>query len=69
MQLTEDGARVELRGPTTVTLPATVAPGTYTLWADYGDGWEKGQTLTLSAGQTLRVVCTARFHACEIGSP
>lgn len=69
IQLTEDGARVELRGSTTVPLPGKAPPGTYTLWADYGDGWEQGQTLTLSAGQAMRVVCTARFHACEINSP
>ena len=61
------GLRAELRGASgAVVLPGKVTAGTYTAWADFGDGLEAAGRVVVGSGGPVTLSCTEAFRSCAV---
>jgi serine/threonine protein kinase len=57
---------VELRGPGgRRAAPGEVSPGTWTVWADFGDGLVDAKTVKVAAGDEVTVDCNRILRTCQ----
>ena len=60
---------VELRGPGGAHAPGPIPPGTYEIWADFGEGPVLAGTATAAPGETAQLRCSRVKRTCAAGAP
>jgi hypothetical protein len=67
--VTQAGARAfpfELRGSGGAVAPkGAVPPGTWTVWADFGDGFQEAGRIAVAAGESVVLACSRVTATCE----
>jgi serine/threonine-protein kinase len=60
-----DARQVELRGPSGTASPGEVAPGSYKVYADFGEGLVEAGRVTVIGGSVHTIRCDAAFAKCR----